>query len=83
LWWTRADDAELKVLTFELVDGIFEHRADCALCAAGYPPCPRVRRAIDVVVRWRQRRILRSRARHLRLEEELRHIESQLEELRA
>jgi hypothetical protein len=70
-WWTEADNAELAVLTRELVDGIFEHRPQCASCAKGYPPCPHIRAAIAIVVDWRDRRELESRARWLRRQREL------------
>jgi hypothetical protein len=66
-WWTPADDAELNVVTHELVDAVFSHReAGCETCAAGYPPCPVVQEAIAKVVDWREARILRSRAAWLR-----------------
>lgn len=70
-WWTPADDAELSALTRELVDGIFGHRPRCSSCAAGYPPCPHVVRAIEVVVAWREARDLRSYARWLRHQRDL------------
>jgi len=66
--WTEADDAELDVLVDELVNGIGEHRPQCASCAAGFPPCPHIRRAIEAVLEWRKARELRSRAEWLRAE---------------
>ncbi len=71
MWWTDADDAELAALVEELVDGIFEHRPQCASCAKRYPPCPHVRKALDVVVDWRHRRGRLSYARWVRWEREL------------
>jgi hypothetical protein len=68
-WWTPADAAELDVLVFELVRGYLKHKPRCASCAAGYPPCPHVRTAIEVVVEWREARALLSRAQHLRAAE--------------
>jgi hypothetical protein len=70
-WWTDADQAELDCLLWELVDGVEAHRPQCASCAAGFPPCPHVQRAIAVVLEWRHRRGLLSRARWLRIEREL------------
>jgi hypothetical protein len=70
VWWTDADQAELDVLTRALVDGIYEHRASCASCARGFPPCPHVRKAIEVVVDWRDARSKLSQARWLRWEQE-------------
>jgi hypothetical protein len=65
-WWTEADDAELDLLAYELVRGYFEHKPRCASCAAGDPPCPHLRRAIEAVTEWREARELRSRAEYLR-----------------
>lgn len=66
--WTTADSSELDCLIDELVRGYFEHKSGCASCAAGYPPCPHVRTAIEAVVEWREMRELRSRAEWLRAE---------------
>jgi hypothetical protein len=66
-WWTPADQAELEVFAYKLVDGVYEHRAaGCEVCAAGYPPCPVVTEATERVVEWRERRIMLSRATWLR-----------------
>ena len=70
-WWTEADQAELASLTWELVDGIYEHRPLCARCAEGYPPCPHIQKAIGIVVDWRWRRGLISYAVWLRRQREL------------
>jgi hypothetical protein len=67
-WWTAADAAELDVLVHELVSRYFEHRPRCASCAAGDPPCPHLREAIEAVVDWREARALLSRAEYLRVE---------------
>jgi hypothetical protein len=73
-WWTEADDAELDLLTAEIVDPVWAHRRRCEACAIeGW--CDEVRTALadalDVVLDWRRRRILRSRAIGLRLRQEL------------
>jgi hypothetical protein len=66
-WWTPADRAELDAFTRLMVDAVYGHReAGCEVCAAGYPPCPVVREAIERVVEWRDRRALLSRAAWLR-----------------
>jgi hypothetical protein len=66
-FWTDADDAELDVLVHALVHGVFDHREKCAICLAGEPyPCPHVQAAIAVVVEWRDKRALLSRAEALR-----------------
>ena len=74
-WWTEADDAELAALTWELVDGIFEHRPRCASCAilatGDGLPCPHITRAIEVVGDWMRCRSLQSYARWLRWEREM------------
>lgn len=74
-WWTEADQAELVALVWALVDGIFEHRSLCASCAARYPLCPHIRKAIEVVIDWRTARDLRSYARWLRLQRDLFELE--------
>ena len=83
-WWTEADEAELAALTWELIDGIFEHRETCSRCIAhatretGSLPCPNVRNAIEVVADWRYRRELLSRALWLRRQRELLEYERDL-----
>jgi hypothetical protein len=81
-WWTTADAAELDVITWQLVDSVRSHRdAGCEVCAAGYPPCPKVRKAITVAVEWRAARILLSRATWERSRERLFEFERELDEL--
>lgn len=72
-WWTEADQAESEVLVRELVDGIWEHRPKCASCARSRTdgPCPHIRKAIEIVVEWHERRHLVSRAIWLRTAPEL------------
>ena len=65
-WWTQADAAETDVLLNELVAGYFEHRSWCR-----EHRCPHVGDAIDVLLDWRRRRRLLSRARYLRTGQEL------------
>jgi hypothetical protein len=66
-WWTEADEAELDVLTHELVRVAFIHRERCSDCHTGVRnPCARVREAIEAVLEWREGRILRSKAAFLR-----------------
>lgn len=73
--WTPADTAELDCLIWELVDETFTHRESCPACRAwqaretGATPCPHIGEAIDIVLRWRQRRQLLSRAEQLRAEQ--------------
>jgi hypothetical protein len=61
--WTAADDAELDVLVWALVDGWHRHRPTCDL-----DPDPHLQEAIREVLDWRQARLLRSRAEALRAE---------------
>jgi hypothetical protein len=68
-WWTEADAAELDMLVHELASSYFEHRERCVSCAAAYPPCPHVRRAIEAVIAWRESRSLLSKAEYLREQE--------------
>jgi hypothetical protein len=78
-YWTDADQAELEVAIWELVSMIDEHRPTCETCAAGFPPCPVVAKAIEAVLEWRQRRALLSKAETLRQ----RHLLDRLEALAA
>lgn len=75
--WTPADAAELDVLVHELADAYFEHRDRCDHCLAwrarlaGSTPCPYLGAAIEIVLEWRQKRLLLTRAEQLRLERRL------------
>lgn len=60
-YWTRADEAENDVLLDELVAGYFAHRESCA-----ERPCSHLQVGIEVLLEWRRRRMLRSRATWLR-----------------
>jgi hypothetical protein len=83
-WWTGADRAELDVLLHELVESVHDHHdRGCGACAAGYPPCPNVQKAIAVVERWREARILLSRAKWERSRQRLVEFEQELDELLA
>ena len=64
--WTDADQAELDVLLWALVDGWDKHRRTCRL-----DPCPHLHDAIHEVVDWRQARMFLSEAQALRIEQEL------------
>lgn len=76
--WTAADAAEQDVLIDELARCFFEHRRECAHCirwderTPGSTPCPHLKTAIDVVLEWRRRRELLSRAEQLRLHQQAR-----------
>jgi hypothetical protein len=88
-WWSRGSQCELELMVAELVDGVEEHRPRCADCRAhdarepGSLPCKKIGNAIDVVLRWRERRILLDRARYYGLQAELEHVQRQLRELDA
>lgn len=62
-FWTEADQAEWELLAWALVDGSFEHREQCATCTAGYPPCPHIAKAIQIVLDWHRGRELLALAR--------------------
>jgi hypothetical protein len=64
--WTPADQAELDALIWALVRGVLEHREDCDICRAGFPPCPYIGEAIEAVLDWRSFRHLLSKAEWLR-----------------
>ena len=71
VWWTEADQAELDLLTLELVRCSFAHREGCRTCQGPERPCAAMRDALAGVEEWRQGRILRSKAAYLRaLEDE-------------
>lgn len=71
--WTPADAAELDVLLHELTGAYFDHRDRCAYCVAwrsntpGATPCPYLASAISIVLDWRERRQLLTRAENLRV----------------
>lgn len=82
-WWTEADDAELAALTWELVDGVYEHwEMQCASCARvrarEIAVCPHITEAIAVVVDWHHARNLRSYARWIRLQLDLIELEQDI-----
>lgn len=70
--WTPADQAELDVLLWELSDAYFDHRPNCAQCRAsdnrdhGATPCEHLTNAISIVLGWRERRRLLTRAQNAR-----------------
>jgi hypothetical protein len=66
-WWTVADEAELDLLTRELVRAGFLHREKCSACGGGRPWCPAMVEAFEVLLDWREGRILRSKAAWLRM----------------
>jgi hypothetical protein len=66
--WTAADQAELDLHLWRVVDAVFGHRESCDTCRAGVEPCGYVRDAIGELVDWRRERILLSAAEHARLE---------------
>jgi hypothetical protein len=71
-WWTLADRAELDAIAHQLVDSVQSHRrAGCEVCAAGFPPCPKVQEAIAIAVEWRDARIVLSRAKWERARQDL------------
>ena len=66
-WWTPADQAELSLLVHELVDGHHNHAHGCPTCREqGSAFCRPVGDAIQIVLDWRDRRVLHSRAVWLR-----------------
>jgi hypothetical protein len=71
-WWTEADDAELDLLTAELVRVVFIHREHCATCRGerGVLYCDGIGEAIAAVLDWRDGRVLRSKAAWLRARED-------------
>lgn len=72
--WSHADQAELDVLLFELADAYAEHRPKCAQCRAydakapGSAPCTHLQNAVAIVIDWREKRHLLTRAENLRQE---------------
>jgi hypothetical protein len=66
----RRHHAELDLITYEFVNAIADHRPGCEACQSGRS-CPKVVAAIAAVVDWRQRRMLLTRAEHLRGEQDL------------
>jgi hypothetical protein len=80
-WWTAADAAELEALVYQLVESLTEHRQhDCEACEAGYPPCPRKQKAIQIVLDWREARMRLSKAKWERMHDNTLEFERQLDE---
>jgi hypothetical protein len=70
LWWTEADRAELDTVVCTFIDCLYEHRERCTSCSSGTLWCSHARRALDMLLDWRRRRDLRSRAEFLRREQD-------------
>lgn len=73
-YWTEADQAELDVLTWVLVQAMERHDRLCVLWAReleefGVGWCPHLTRAVELVLEWRAGRILKSKAQWLRRRE--------------
>lgn len=64
--WTAADQAELDVLLWELVTIFRRHRLHCTECLLGRSFCDPMRACVEIVIDWRERRLLRSKADWLR-----------------
>jgi len=79
-WWTDTDAAELDLLTYELVRAIEAHYPVCPECQPR-EWCPVLRAAVDVVVDWRQARMLASRADWLRARLELDQLRARAQRL--
>lgn len=70
-WWTPADQAELNLLTLELVHGMTWHFDNCpngytTSHGSRHCDCPSIGQAIDTVLEWRESRVLHSKAAYLR-----------------
>lgn len=72
-WWTEADQAEFDLLLLEFVKAALRHREGCAICRGGGPWCDPLYEAFEILVDWRDCRILQSKADWLRLRQELHH----------
>jgi hypothetical protein len=71
-WWTPADRAELDLLVRQLVDRLYEHKERCSICRTeGSAFCPATRKAIEIVIEWRDVRVLLSQATWLRTAQDL------------
>lgn len=66
-WWTPADQAELDLLTYELVEAGERHAARAPDCCHGdLSRCDQYAHVIQTVLDWRDHRIADSRAAWLR-----------------
>jgi hypothetical protein len=73
-WWTDADAAELDVL-FDafLEEAYWKHlERGCDECGSGGPWCDGLRDVFEIVLDWRRRRRLQSKAEWLRCRERAR-----------
>lgn len=67
-WWTEADEAEIDLVAYELVDAMKTHEENCPECqAAGYG-CTVIRDLLELAVRWRDKRLLETKAETIRAE---------------
>jgi PIN domain nuclease of toxin-antitoxin system len=72
--WTQADQAELDLLTWELVHAHHDHRSACPDCQALGRPCERLAEGTahvtEMIVAWRDRRIRATTAEQARQEQD-------------
>jgi hypothetical protein len=69
LYWTDVDDAEQRLLCFYFAKAHYAHREACGICRYGGAYCDVLREAFDVILDWREGRILSRKAEWLRARE--------------
>lgn len=70
-WWTEADLAEIDCVAYDLVDAMKTHEEHCEICRTTQVGCVAIRDALEQTIRWRDRRLLRTKAQTLTAELDL------------
>jgi hypothetical protein len=65
-WFTPADYADFDALIWAFVEGVYEHRKRCGICAEGGPWCDHIREAFYILLDWKRNRQLQTKAEALR-----------------
>jgi hypothetical protein len=71
-FWSEADDAELRLLSFRFSQAHYLHRELCPVCNGGGPYCRSMVAALEAILDWRTGRILANKAAWLREREAMR-----------
>jgi hypothetical protein len=67
-WWSELDVAEIDVVAYELVDAMKTHEENCSECQANGYGCTVIRDLLELTVRWRDKRLLETKAETIRSE---------------
>jgi len=65
-WWTEADEAEIDLVAYELVDAMKTHEENCLECQVQGYGCAVIRDLLELTIRWRDKRLLETKAETIR-----------------